>query len=56
MCDWWEERLLEERYRQAAEEAERVRRTAEKLTPGAEPRPERKPETKPQGQPDPVPV
>lgn len=56
MCDWWEERLLEERYRLAREQAEKLKNSVEKLVPSQNPKPERKPDRQPETQPDAVPV
>ena len=55
MCDgWWEERHLEERFRLAKEEADKIRRLTENLVPPG--KPEQQPERQPQTQPDAVPV
>jgi len=55
-CDWWEESLLEERYRQVKEQAERLKRSAETLIPPQEPKQEQKPERQREIQPEAVPV
>jgi len=55
-CDWWEESLLEERYRQVKEQAERLKRGAETLIPPQEPKQEQKPERQREIQPEAVPV
>ena len=57
MCDdWWEEGLLEERFRLAREQADKLKRSTENLVPPGKLNPEQKPERQPQTQPDAVPV
>ena len=55
-CDWWEESLLEDRYRQAKEEVEKLKRTTESLVPSGKPKEDQKPERQTETQPEAVPV
>lgn len=50
-CDWWEESLFEERYRQAKEEVEKLKRTTESLVPSGKPKADQKPERQTETQP-----
>lgn len=57
MChDWWDERLLEERYRLAQEDAAKLKRSTESLVPSPKPKPDQTPERQTETQPEAVPV
>lgn len=56
MCDWWDERLLGERYRKTREDAEKLKKSVERQVPSRNPEPERNSDRHRDTQPEAVPV